>query len=35
MTRPAPRDRSHPAMVVTYLIILLWAAWSWIRPDGP
>lgn len=24
-------ERTHPAMLVTYLVILAWAMWSWIR----
>jgi len=28
---PGPGERTHPAMLVTYVVILLWAVWSWIR----
>jgi hypothetical protein len=26
------RGRVPPALVVVYLIILVWAVWAWIRP---
>jgi hypothetical protein len=26
-----PGERTHPAMLATYLVILAWAVWSWIR----
>jgi hypothetical protein len=28
-------EPTHPAMRITYLVILLWAVWSWVRPVGP
>lgn len=32
---PDPAERTHPAMGVTYLVVLLWAVWMWVRPTGP
>jgi hypothetical protein len=30
--KPGEEDgRTHPAMVATYLVVLAWAIWSWIR----
>jgi hypothetical protein len=31
----ARSDRASPALVVIYLVILVWAALAWIHPGGP